>query len=57
MKFNAKNTTRFLALGLIWALFHPRQESAFELKFFFLSCVIGAGLYGGYTVSSRIVIF
>jgi putative membrane protein len=47
----------FLAAGLIWALCHPQQETGVELKFFFLSCVIVAGLFGGYTVSYRIVIF
>jgi putative membrane protein len=44
----------FLAAGLIWSLIHPNVEFASELKFFFLGCVLVAGLYGGYSVNKRI---
>jgi putative membrane protein len=43
----------FLAAGLIWSLLDP-HDHAFELKIFFLSCVIVAGIYGAATVSRKI---
>jgi putative membrane protein len=46
----------FLAAGLIWGLFHPNAAFAFEIKIFFLLCVIAAGLYGAATVSRRILL-
>ena len=46
----------FLAAGLIWGLIHPNVAFGFQIKAFFLLCVIVAGLYGGYSVSKRIVI-
>lgn len=45
----------FLVAGLIWSLIHPEVEFAFQLSVFFLSCVILAGLYGGYTVNKKII--
>ena len=45
----------FLAAGLIWGLFHPTPGFAFQIKVFFLLCVIVAGLYGAYSVSKRIL--
>lgn len=46
----------FLAAGLIWGLVHPVVAFGFEIKVFFLLCVIVAGLYGGYSVSRRIIL-
>jgi putative membrane protein len=46
----------FLAAGLIWGLLHPHAAFGFQIKIFFLACVIVAGLYGGYSVSKKIVI-
>lgn len=46
----------FLAAGLIWGLLHPDPAVAFQIKTFFLLCVVVAGLYGGYSVSRRIVV-
>jgi putative membrane protein len=46
----------FLAVGLIWGLAHPVAATGFQIKVFFLLCVIAAGLYGGYSVSARIVL-
>ena len=46
----------FLAAGLIWGLVHPVAGFGFEIKVFFLLCVIVAGLYGGYSVSTRIIL-
>ena len=45
----------FLAAGLIWALLDPHSH-AFELKIFFLTCVIVAGIYGGITASRKILV-
>jgi putative membrane protein len=46
----------FLAAGLIWGLVHGNPAFAFQIKAFFLLCVIVAGVYGAATVSSRILI-
>jgi putative membrane protein len=45
----------FLAAGLIWSLIHPDAAIGFQIAVFFLLCVIVAGLYGGYSVSKRII--
>ena len=45
----------FLAAGLIWGLVHGNPTFAFQIKTFFLLCVIVAGAYGAATVSSRIL--
>lgn len=44
----------FLAAGLIWSLFLS-EPMAFQVKVFFLSCVIVAGIYGGLTVKRSIL--
>lgn len=41
----------FLAAGLVWALWTDRRE----LKFFFLGCVILAGIFGGLTAKTSIL--
>ena len=45
----------FLAAGLIWGLCHPTQAVGFQIKTFFLLCVIVAGVYGAISVSKRIL--
>ncbi|WP_249152614.1 DUF1304 domain-containing protein [Bradyrhizobium liaoningense] len=45
----------FLAAGLVWGLVHGNPAFAFQIKAFFLLCVIVAGLYGAATVSRRIL--
>ena len=45
----------FLAAGLIWGLVHGVPAFAFQIKTFFLLCVIVAGIYGAATVSRRIL--
>jgi len=45
----------FLAAGLIWGLLAPVPEQAQEIKIFFLSCVVIAGLYGAWSVSRKIL--
>jgi putative membrane protein len=41
----------FLAVGLFWGLF----KSRFDIKIFFLSCVIVAGIFGGVTAKTSIL--
>ena len=45
----------FLVAGLVWGLLHPAPAFAFQIKVFFLLCVIVAGLYGAWSVSKRIL--
>jgi putative membrane protein len=45
----------FLAAGLIWGLLHAAPAFAFQIKVFFLLCVVVAGVYGAATVSMRIL--
>ena len=45
----------FLAAGLAWGLFQNVPAFAFQVKAFFLLCVIVAGIYGAATVSRRIL--
>ena len=45
----------FLAAGLLSGLLHPTPAFAFQIKVFFLLCVIAAGAYGAYSVSRRIL--
>lgn len=46
----------FLAAGLIWGLLHPAPAVAWQIKTFFLLCVIVAGVYGAATVSRKILV-
>jgi putative membrane protein len=46
----------FLAAGLVWGLLQPDVAFAFQIKTFFLLCVVVAGLYGAATVSQRILL-
>jgi putative membrane protein len=45
----------FLAAGLIWGLL-AADPVGFQVRVFFLICVIVAGLYGAATVSRRILL-
>jgi len=45
----------FLAAGLVWGLLHGNPAFAFQIKVFFLACVVVAGLYGAASVSRRIL--
>lgn len=45
----------FLAAGLPWGLVHGNPGFSFQIKTFFLLCVIVAGAYGAATVSRRIL--
>jgi len=46
----------FLAAGLVWGLVQSNPGFAFQIKMFFLLCVIVAGVYGAVTVSRRILL-
>jgi putative membrane protein len=46
----------FLVAGLVWGLLHPVAVVGFQIKVFFLLCVVVAGLYGAWTVSKRILL-
>ena len=46
----------FLAAGLIWGLVQSNPAFAFQIKVFFLLCVIVAGAYGAATVNRRILL-
>ena len=46
----------FLAAGLVWGLLQGVPAFAFQIKIFFLLCVIVAGIYGAVTVSRRILL-
>jgi len=45
----------FLAAGLFWGLIQGTPAFAFQIKVFFLLCVIVAGIYGAVSVSQRIL--
>jgi putative membrane protein len=45
----------FLAAGLIWSLVNPNESFAEQIAIFFLSCVIVAAFYGGYSVGRKIL--
>jgi putative membrane protein len=45
----------FLVAGLVWGLL-AGGPLGFQVKLFFLGCVVVAGLYGGATVSRRILV-
>lgn len=46
----------FLSAGLIWSFFISDVNWAFNIRLFFLSCVIVAGMYGAITASRKIFI-
>ena len=45
----------FLVAGLVWGLIAP-DPVGFQVKVFFLACVVVAGLYGAATVNRRILV-
>jgi putative membrane protein len=46
----------FLAAGLVWGLIATNDSVAFQFKVFSLGCVIVAAVFGGLTVSRRILL-
>lgn len=46
----------FLAAGLFWSLVQPDADFSRQLQYFFLGCILVAGLYGGYSVNRKIAI-
>jgi putative membrane protein len=45
----------FLAAGLLWSFFAPKEMTV-PLRFFFLGCVIVAAIYGSFTSNKKIII-
>lgn len=45
----------FLTAGLLWGVLHPNVEFGAQIKAFFFTCVIVAGIYGAKTVGKRIL--
>jgi putative membrane protein len=45
----------FLAAGLFWSIVYPDPAIGRQIAMFFLGCVIVAAVYGGITVSRRIL--
>ncbi|MEU1892986.1 DUF1304 domain-containing protein [Streptomyces pristinaespiralis] len=45
----------FLAAGLVWGLI-AADPAGRQVQIFFLSCVVVAGLYGGFTANRRILV-
>src|ERR1700732_917244 len=45
----------FLAAGLVWGLVQGVPAFAFQIKIFFLICVMAAGIYGAVSGSRRIL--
>lgn len=46
----------FLAIGLLWGLFHNNLAVGFQLQLFFLGCVIVAAIFGAITVKKSILL-
>ncbi|KAK0673553.1 hypothetical protein QBC41DRAFT_311047 [Cercophora samala] len=44
----------FLALGLLWGIWHPVPTVGAQVKLFFLGCVCVAGWVGAVTVGRRV---
>ncbi|XGC80605.1 DUF1304 domain-containing protein [Bdellovibrio bacteriovorus] len=44
----------FLAAGLVWSIIHPDPYFAFQIRVFFYTCVIVAGVYGALTANKKI---
>lgn len=45
----------FLAAGLVWSLLICDTQWSINVAFFFLSCVLVAGLFGAFTVQKKIL--
>lgn len=46
----------FLSAGLLWSFFIENPQWAYNIRLFFLGCVITAALYGAYRSSKSILI-
>ena len=44
----------FLAAGLFWSLFISDSNWSYNVAYFFLGCVIVAGIYGAYSADKKI---
>ena len=39
----------FLAVGLLWGVWYPNIQASRDIILFFLTCILIAGIYGGFT--------
>lgn len=46
----------FLAVGLLWGIFHPNEALGMQVQIFFLGCVLAAAAYGGATAKKSILL-
>lgn len=46
----------FLAAGLLWGLIHPNSMIGEQVQIFFLSCVLVAAIYGGFSAKRSILV-
>ncbi len=54
LAFNQGLYNGFLAAGLVWSLLEPEPGFAKSIRIFFFSCVLLAGLVGGWSVNKKI---
>ncbi len=45
----------FLAVGLLWGLFHKSDIASYAIQKFFLICIVVAGVFGGFTAKPTIL--
>ena len=45
----------FLAVGLLWGLFHKSRRASYAIQKFFLICIVVAGVFGGFTAKPTIL--
>ncbi len=45
----------FLSAGVVWGLLHPDVTLGHQILLFFLSCIVIAGIYGGFTAKRSIL--
>ena len=46
----------FLAAGLVWSILHPDPAIGKQIALFFLTCVLVAAAYGGWSVKRSIML-
>lgn len=45
-----------LGLGLLWGLLYPIQGVSVQIQLFFLSMIMIAGIFGGFTANRKIIL-
>ena len=44
----------FLSFGLLWSFYYTSTDFFNDIRFFFLTCILIAGVYGGITISKKV---